>query len=250
MIDYSRNWLFIEPDVQKRLGELRLFIMGVGIGSVLAELALRTGIRHITIADGDQVDASNLNRQNYTQADIGQRKVQACAERLRAIDPTASIRVIDAFLDEAMLNAEIPQADIVINTIDFDSPAFLLSNRLARQYDVLELFPMNIGLGSSVCVFQKDGKGWSELFAFDDHVELKHKILQHLAQAARFAPYLQEAAARYFAGERPAYDPQLGISCAISSSLMLGLMIKHVRGEPLKAFPEFYFLDASLPHFL
>jgi hypothetical protein len=250
MIDTSRNWLFIEPRLQERLGELRLFIMGVGIGSVLAELALRTGIRHITIADGDQVDASNLNRQNYTQADVGRRKVQACAERLRAIDPTASIRVIDAFLDEGLLHGEIPRADVVINTIDFDSPAFLLSNRLCRRHDVLELFPMNIGFGSSVCVFQKDGKDWSELFDFQDHVELKQKILQHLAQAARCAPYLQEAAAHYFAAERPAYDPQLGISCAISSSLMLGLIIRHLRGETLKTFPEFYFLDASQPHFL
>ncbi len=250
MIDYSRNWLFIDPELQSRLGELRLLIMGVGIGSVMAELALRTGIRHITIADGDQVDASNLNRQNYTSADIGRRKVQACADRLRAIDRAASIRVIDAFLDEAMLREEIPKADVVINTIDFDSPVFLLSNRLCRQFEVLELFPMNIGFGSSVCVFQKDRQGWSELFQFENHMDLKQKILQHLAQAAQFAPYLQEAAARYFVPERPAFDPQLGISCAISSSLMLGLIIIHLRGESLKAFPEFYFLDATLPHFL
>lgn len=250
MIDYSRNWLFIDPELQSRLSELRLLIMGVGIGSVMAELALRTGIRHITIADGDLVDASNLNRQNYTIRDIGCRKVLACAERLRAIDPTASIRVIDAYLDEATLRMEIPKADVVVNTIDFDSPVFLQSNHLCRQYPVLELFPMNIGLGSSVCVFQRDGKGWSELFQFENHVDLKQKILQHLAQAAKFAPYLQEAAARYFSQERPAYDPQLGVSCAISSSLMLGLILKHLRGETLKAFPEFYFLDASIPHFL
>jgi len=250
MIDYSRNWLFIDPSLQSRLGELRLFIMGVGIGSVMAEMALRTGIRHITLADGDEVDASNLNRQNYTQADIGRRKVQACAERLRSIDPAASIQVIDAWLDEVSLCKEIPKADIVINTIDFDSPVFLMANQLCRKYEVLELFPMNIGFGSSVCVFQKDGKDWSELFQFEGHVDLKQKILQHLAQAAQFAPYLQAAATLYFMEERPTHDPQLGISCAISSSLMLGLIVRHLRGESLKAFPEFYFLDATVPHFL
>lgn len=250
MIDYSRNWLFIDPDLQAKLGDLRLFVMGVGIGSVMAELALRTGIRHITIADGDKVDASNLNRQNFTAADIGKSKAQCCAARLQAIDPDADVRVIDAFLDEKSLLLEIPGADVVINTIDFDSPAFLQSNRLCRQFPVLELFPMNIGFGSSVCVFQEGDKGWSELFDFQDHADLKIRILTHLAQSTAVAPYLQEASVRYFSDQRPPYDPQMGISCAISSSLMLGLIIRHLKGEELRSFPDFYYLDPTIPHFL
>ncbi len=50
---------------------------GSGIGSNIAETILRLGFEHITIVDGDVVEESNLNRQNYKQTDLGRPKVEA-----------------------------------------------------------------------------------------------------------------------------------------------------------------------------
>jgi molybdopterin/thiamine biosynthesis adenylyltransferase len=242
MINYSRNWLFIEPAEQESLADLTVFIMGVGIGSVFAELALRTGIRKFILADGDTVDESNLNRQNYTKLDIEKSKVHACAARLRSIDPDVRIEVIDSYLDETSMKEYIPKADVVINTIDFDSPAFPVAGRLCRQFRKLELFPMNLGFGSSVCVFLPDSPTWESYYPDQDHVALKHSILMHIAGKCAH-PYLHEAFGRYQAGERKSYDPQLAVSSSISSTLMMGIILRKIKGKEILAFPEFYHLD-------
>lgn len=248
MIDYSRNWLFIDQELQAKLAQLHILIMGAGIGSVFAELALRTGIRNLTIADGDRVDASNLNRQNYIRRDIGHSKARSCSTRLQEIDPNARISIIDQYLDEESLEREIPRADIVINTIDFDSPAFLLSSRICRRHRKMELFPMNLGFGSSVCVFTEDSDTWEDLFTFRNHEQLKMQILDHLARSAVVAPYLKEARENYMNGQTPAFDPQLGISCMISASLMMGIILKKLQGERIQLFPDFYYLDSTVPY--
>ncbi len=60
---------------------------GAGIGSIIAECALRMGFETITIIDGDKVEKSNLNRQNYRLEDVGNYKAESLAKRLLSINP-------------------------------------------------------------------------------------------------------------------------------------------------------------------
>ena len=68
---YSRNRLYVSKREQNIIKDYKIFLGGAGIGSIVAECALRFGFEHITIVDGDKVEESNLNRQNYTEKDIG-----------------------------------------------------------------------------------------------------------------------------------------------------------------------------------
>lgn len=51
----------------------------------------------MTIIDGDVVELSNLNRQNYTEKDISKPKVEALKERLLAINSEAKITIHNCF---------------------------------------------------------------------------------------------------------------------------------------------------------
>jgi sulfur carrier protein ThiS adenylyltransferase len=66
-----------------------------GLGSNIAFILLRTGFRRLTIVDKDKVEASNLNRQAYTLADIGKPKAQALKKHLLKINPDAEITSCD-----------------------------------------------------------------------------------------------------------------------------------------------------------
>ena len=68
---YDRNRLYVSENEQSIIKDYKIFFGGAGIGSIVAECALRFGFEHITIVDGDKVEESNLNRQNYTEKDIG-----------------------------------------------------------------------------------------------------------------------------------------------------------------------------------
>ena len=58
-----------------------MFLAGAGIGSVIAECALRLGFENITISHGDVVEITNLNRQNYIQGKIGKKKAEFLKNR-------------------------------------------------------------------------------------------------------------------------------------------------------------------------
>ena len=76
-----------------RLKAARVLVVGVGgVGSWCAEALVRTGLGHITLVDDDTVSESNVNRQcPATAATVGQPKVEAMAERLRAISPACEV---------------------------------------------------------------------------------------------------------------------------------------------------------------
>ncbi|MGD2083530.1 MAG: ThiF family adenylyltransferase, partial [Chromatiales bacterium] len=121
MLDYQtltlRNRGYVTPQVQEKIRSTRLLIAGCGIGSSFAETAVRLGFQHLTLVDGDVVDGHNLNRQDFTAADIGRPKAQALADRLRAINPTLSVQAIPANLDAHNTGEIVADADLVFDTI-------------------------------------------------------------------------------------------------------------------------------------
>jgi molybdopterin/thiamine biosynthesis adenylyltransferase len=244
-MDFSRNHLFISADTQSKLAECRILICGSGIGSVFAELALRTGNPQLTVCDGDVVEASNLNRQNYVHADLGTSKAASLTTRLQAINPQARLQTVPRFLQRSDLASLIPEHDIVINTIDFDRPEFLLCRELCQKHGKIEFFPMNLGFGASLCLFDKTSPAWEEVFTCQDHVELKQQILLNLAGSDHIGAYLKEAAQQYFnAPQSDQPDPQLGISSYLCSALIMAQLVKYLSGSTVTAFPVFHYIDA------
>lgn len=88
-----RSRLLLGDEVMRRIGEVRVIIFGVGgVGSWCAESLVRTGIRRLTIVDGDRVSISNINRQLMaTTSSVGQPKVDVLRRRLLDIRPEAEI---------------------------------------------------------------------------------------------------------------------------------------------------------------
>jgi molybdopterin/thiamine biosynthesis adenylyltransferase len=115
----SRNDGYIEKDVQEKLRRLRVLVAGCGIGSSFAELAVRMGIEHLTLADADTVGPHNLNRQFFSARDIGKSKVKSLAARVRAVNPDAQIAEFDHFLDKDNVGPLVAEADMIFDTIDF-----------------------------------------------------------------------------------------------------------------------------------
>lgn len=67
-------------------------VIGCGaIGSHVCEELVRIGVPKIHIYDFDTVSAHNITNQMFRQEDIGQYKVVACAEMMRAINPDVEI---------------------------------------------------------------------------------------------------------------------------------------------------------------
>ena len=106
----SRTELLIGKSAVERLEQAHVLVIGLGgVGSFAAEFIARAGVGEMTIIDGDEVDASNINRQLPALATtIGQSKALLMEERLKAINPSIKINCIQSFLmpeviDELMM---------------------------------------------------------------------------------------------------------------------------------------------------
>lgn len=88
------------PTGAEALRQAHVCIVGIGgVGSWAAEALARTGVGRITLIDLDMVAESNTNRQIHALGDIyGKAKVDAMAERIRAINPECVVHCIEEFV--------------------------------------------------------------------------------------------------------------------------------------------------------
>jgi molybdopterin/thiamine biosynthesis adenylyltransferase len=89
-----------ETEVQKRLRDASVTILGVGgLGTHVAWNLAACGIGELHLVDGDTIELTNLNRQLFfTPADIGHRKVDVAAERLKQFNPSLCVRTTHKYL--------------------------------------------------------------------------------------------------------------------------------------------------------
>ena len=96
-------------------------VVGIGgVGSWVAEAFARCGIAHITLIDLDDICVSNTNRQIHAlNGQYGQLKVDAMAERIRAIHPACQVTTIQDFISLDNLSEYLtPQTHYVVDAID------------------------------------------------------------------------------------------------------------------------------------
>lgn len=106
-------------EATEKLAAASIGIAGLGgLGSHIAMALARMGIGHMVLADFDRVDLSNIQRQNYTLAQVGELKTAATAANLMAVHPTLALSLYDHRLTPDNIPALFGQCDIVCEAFD------------------------------------------------------------------------------------------------------------------------------------
>ncbi|AXA84091.1 tRNA threonylcarbamoyladenosine dehydratase [Lysobacter oculi] len=84
----------------ERLAGMHVAVVGIGgVGSWAVEALARSGVGKLTLIDADDICVSNANRQlPALDGQFGRNKVDAMAERCRAINPGIDILAVTSFL--------------------------------------------------------------------------------------------------------------------------------------------------------
>lgn len=126
----ERTDLLLGKEKLAALQHAHVLVVGVGgVGAYAAEMIVRAGIGHITIADADLVSASNINRQLVAlHSTIGRQKCEVLAERLRDINPAIELNMVNRFIKDDETDALLDSAkfDYVVDAIDTLSPKLAL----------------------------------------------------------------------------------------------------------------------------
>lgn len=122
LLRYSRHILLDELGVegQERLLASHALLIGAGgLGSPVALYLGSAGVGRITVVDDDTVDETNLQRQiAHNLARVGRPKADSVREAIAAINPDVQVNAVRQRADDALLEALVPTADVVIDGCD------------------------------------------------------------------------------------------------------------------------------------
>jgi adenylyltransferase/sulfurtransferase len=212
---YSRH--LIIPDVgmtgQKRLKNAKVLVIGAGgLGSPALLYLAAAGVGTIGIAEFDEVDESNLQRQIiHRQSDIGKSKALSAKESINDANPHVNVVLHEERLDNDNVMGVFEGYDLIVDGTD----------NFATRYMV-----------NDAAYFLKIPYVWGSIYRFD-------------GQASVFAPTLAEDAPCYrcLYPEPPppgmvpscAEGGVLGVLCASIGSIQVNEAIKLLTGigDPL-----------------
>lgn len=118
---FDRIGRLVGDRAMRRLFDARVTVVGLGgVGSFAAEALARSGIGHLTLIDFDLVCVTNANRQlQAMRGTVGKPKATVLAERLRLINPQATIKAIPLFYEARLADKLLPpETDFVVDAID------------------------------------------------------------------------------------------------------------------------------------
>ena len=122
LLRYSRHFLLdkIGFDGQSQFKQARVLIVGVGgLGCPAAMYLASAGVGTLILADGDELELTNLQRQILYRTDqLNKKKVDAAQETLIQLNPEIEVQVLANKLDAKILLDVVKSIDIVLDCTD------------------------------------------------------------------------------------------------------------------------------------
>lgn len=121
------------PALQTDISDGSAVIIGCGgLGSHVAISLARTGIGSLVLLDDERVDATNLNRQCFDQADIGRSKVEALADHIRRFNPFVKLLGHRERVAPDNLLDLIGDVGIIVEAVDGEPDKAMLVEQFSR----------------------------------------------------------------------------------------------------------------------
>ncbi len=132
ILRYSRHLIMPEVGMegQQKLKAAKVLCIGAGgLGSPLALYLTAAGVGTLGMVDFDVVDYTNLQRQIiHTTNDVGRKKLDSAADKLKAINPFLNLRPFDMKLTSANALELFREFDIVADGTDNFPTRYLVND--------------------------------------------------------------------------------------------------------------------------
>jgi molybdopterin/thiamine biosynthesis adenylyltransferase/rhodanese-related sulfurtransferase len=132
ILRYSRHLIMPEVGMegQLKLKAARVLCIGAGgLGSPLALYLAAAGVGTLGIVDFDVVDFTNLQRQIiHSTADVGRKKLDSAADKLKAINPYVNLRTFNTRLSSENALDLFREFDIIADGTDNFPTRYLVND--------------------------------------------------------------------------------------------------------------------------
>jgi molybdopterin/thiamine biosynthesis adenylyltransferase len=230
---FSRNRGWVTAAEQQVLRHKRVAIAGLGgVGGAHLLTLTRLGIGRFHIADFDNFDVPNFNRQaGAFVSSLGKPKSEVLAAMARDINPELEVTVFDEGVNAQNVDAFLDGVDLYVDGLDF----FAFSARklvfpLCAQRDIPATTAAPLGMGSAILNFVPGGMTFEEYFRWDgcSEDEMALRFLIGLSPAMLQRGYLVDKSAVDFAAHK---GPSTPMACEICAGMAATQALKILLGR-------------------
>lgn len=244
---FSRNIGWVTEAEQAKLRNARVAIAGMGgVGGEYVVTLARLGVGKLVIADFDEFDLHNMNRQaGAFMSTMGQSKLDVLSRMARDINPEMEIRALPHGVNAENVDEFLDGVDIYADALD----VFALDIRRmvfakCQQKGIPALTAAPLGMGTAFLYFDPAGMSFEDYFKLEgqEKDEQLARFIVGLSPAMLNRSYLVAPEAVNF-GERR--GPSTPMACALCGGVMGSAVLKLMlgRGE-LRAAPWSMQFDA------
>jgi len=222
-----------------------------GMGGTHAATLARTGIGKYTVADFDEFDVHNINRQYGAMAStVGKLKASVMADKVRDINPSADIRVFDVAIGAENVDEFLADVDVVIDALDiFAMAARRLIYRRAKELGIPVLFTAPIGFSAAMFLFSPEGMDCDTFFGFNDEMSNNEMVLYFLAGIGGVGPHLKYMDVTKI-DPTTGGAPSVGMACNIGAGMVATEVVNWMlKRRKVKAIPWFMHFDPYAHHY-
>lgn len=244
---FSRNIGWVTAPEQARLKQSRIAIAGLGgVGGAHLLTLARLGIGHFNIADFDDFDVQNLNRQaGAFMPFMGQPKIDTVARMALDINPEIDLRLFAHGVTPESVDEFLRDADVYVDGLDFFAlPARRMVFAKCRDKGIPALTAAPLGMGTAFLYFRPDGMSFEEYFKVDgrESQEQYARFIAGLSPAMLQRDYLVAPEAVNFQQQR---GPSTIMACDLCAGVMGTQVLKLLLGRgAIKAAPWGMHFDA------
>ncbi|RXM38796.1 thiamine biosynthesis protein ThiF [Chryseobacterium sp. CH21] len=174
---YSRQ-IFIEEigmEGQKKIRSSKVLVIGAGgLGSPVIQYLAASGVGTLGVADFDEVELHNLNRQViHTENRVGLSKVKSAETFVKELNHQVNLIGIEEKINEENIEEILSQYDIIVDGSDNFSTRYMVNDTCIKLHKTL-VYGSILGFSGQVAVFNHNGsKNLRDIFPeppFDEDV--------------------------------------------------------------------------------
>ena len=244
---FSRNIGWVTASEQAKLKSSRVAIAGLGgVGGAYLLTLTRLGITNFNIADFDDFDVHNLNRQAGAFMPVmGRPKIGTIAQMARDINPEIDLGLYPQGVTPDNVDEFLRDVDVYVDGLDFFAlPARRMVFAKCREKGIPALTAAPLGMGAAFLYFSPASMSFEDYFKVEGHDEQEQyaRFIAGLSPAMLNRDYLVAPEAVNFQEKR---GPSTIMACDLCAGVMGTSVLKLLLGRgSIKAAPWGMHFDA------
>jgi tRNA threonylcarbamoyladenosine dehydratase len=230
---FSRNFGWTSAADQQALRRARIAIAGLGgVGGAHLVTLARLGIEHFHIADFDQFEVHNFNRQaGASMGTLGQPKVAVMAKMALDVNPQADIKCFAQGVTQDNIDEFFRGVDVYVDALDFFAiEARRMVFAACRERGIPALTAAPLGMGVALLGFGARGMSFEDYFRLEGYGRQEQfaRFIAGLSPAMLQRRYLVAPEAVDFVAQR---GPSTVMACDLCAGVMGTSVLKVLLGR-------------------